>query len=321
MRDRVAMPNVVTRRHALAGTLTPAALRHLLATGRWQLIFPGVYLTHSGSPTWRDRLLAATLARGTGAVVSLECALVLWDLSDRQPQILTLAEPTHTHRTGRLPGVRVRRRRRLTVERRYGIPVTSAAQTVLDVVALPGRTPADDMALITRAVSRRRVTVAELREELVRHPRHPRRETLREVLAAAAEGLGSVAEARYVDRVERPHGLPRMTRQAPLDGPAALADGRSRLLDFRDKERGLSLEIDGELWHRERQLLDRGRDREVAGRGEVTLRAGWIEVMDRPCELAVDVALAQIARGWSGRPVPCATGCAVARDGRLRAAG
>ncbi|SOC56893.1 hypothetical protein [Ornithinimicrobium cerasi] len=314
------MRNVVTRQRALADGLTPAAVRHLLATGRWQRLFPGVYLTHSGSPTWRERLLAATLARGDGAVASLECALALWHLSDRQPQILTLAEPAGMHRTGRLPGVRVRRRRRLTTARRYGIPVTGAAQTVLDVLALPGRTPEDDLALITRAVSRRRLTVAELREELTHHPRHPRRDLLGEVLDAAAQGLGSVAEVRYVDRVERPHGLPRMERQVHMDGPDAVADGRSRVLDFRDRERGIGLEIDGDLWHRERQLQDRGRDREVAGRGEVTLRAGWVEVVDRPCELAVDVALAQLARGWTGRPVSCGPRCAVGRDARLRAA-
>ncbi|MFC6420357.1 hypothetical protein [Ornithinimicrobium tianjinense] len=262
--------------------------------------------------------MAATLARGDGAVASLECALSLWNLADREPQILTLAEPANTHRRTTLPGVRVRRRRRLTRVRRYGIPVTSAAQTVLDVLAMPGRTPDDDVALITRAVSRRKVTVAELRAELAHHPRHPRAGALSEILIAAAEGLGSVAEVRYVERVERPHGLPTMERQAPMDGLQAQADGRSRTLDFRDRERGIGLEIDGDLWHRERQVRDRGRDREFAGRGEVSLRAGWIEVVERPCELAVDVALVQIARGWTGRPSACGPDCAVGRDTRLR---
>ncbi|WP_122263001.1 hypothetical protein [Ornithinimicrobium cerasi] len=310
------MRNVTTRRQALADGLTAAAVRHLLATGRWQRLFPGVYLTHSGSPTWRERLLAATLARGDGAVASLECALVLWGLGDREPQILTLAEPWEKHRSGRLPGVRVRRRRRMSTARRYGIPVTSAAQTVLDVLALPGRTLDDDVALVTRAVSRGHVTVGSLRAELRHHPQHPRRSTLAEVLTAAAEGFESVAEVRYVDRVERPHGLPSMERQVPVDGSAA--GGRVRRLDFKDRERGIGMEIDGELYHRGRQVRDRGRDREVAGTGEVTLRAGWFEVTERPCELAVDVALVQIARGWQGRPRACGPTCPVGRQPRLR---
>lgn len=40
-----------------------------------------------------------------------------------------------------------------------------------------------------------------LRTELRHHSRHPRRVALEEILAAAAEGLESVAEVRYVERV------------------------------------------------------------------------------------------------------------------------
>lgn len=149
-----------------------------------------------------------------------------------------------------------------------------------------------------------------LRTELRHHSRHPRRVALEEILAAAAEGLESVAEVRYVERVERPHGLPAMERQASMDGAAA-AHGRSRRMDFRDRARGLVLEVDGELYHRYRQVQDRGRDRETAGRGEVTLRAGWAEVVETPCELAADVATALRARGWTGRPTACGARCAV----------
>lgn len=159
MGESGGMKDVITRKQAMAKGLSTAKIRHRVAAGRWRLIFPGVYLTHSGTPTWRQRLMAATLARGAGSVASLECALHLWNLSDRQPPILTLAEPWRLHRVGTLPGVRVRRRRRLSAARRYGIPVTSAAQTVLDVLAMPGRTPDEDVALITRAVSRKVVTV------------------------------------------------------------------------------------------------------------------------------------------------------------------
>ncbi|AXH96382.1 hypothetical protein [Ornithinimicrobium avium] len=312
------MKNVTARRQALAQGLTRATIRHRLGTGRWQQIFPGVYLTHSGTPTWRERLMAATLARGAGTVASLECALNLWGLTDREPPILTLAEPVDTRRTCHLPGVRVRRRRRLARARRHGIPVTSAAQTVLDVLALPGRTLDDDVALIIRAVRTKKVTVESLRAELEHHPRHPRRAALAEILAVAADGLESVAEVRYVQRVEAPHGLPRMERQVPMDGPTAVRDGRSRRIDFRDKVRRVRLEIDGELYHRDKQAEDRRRDREAAGKGEVSLRAGWVEVVERPCELAVDVALVQRSRGWQGRPQACGSSCAVGRDARLR---
>lgn len=313
--DASRVKDVTSRRRALDTGVTAAAVRHNLRTGRWRRLFPGVYLTHSGAPSWRQRLMAATVARGEGAVASLECALNLWNLSDREPPILTLAEPWDVHRQGTLRGVRTRRRRRLTRARRYGIPVTSAAQTVLDVLALPGRTPDADIALITRGVSRRIVSVGALRDELEHHPRHPRRDALRDIFEVAAEGFESVAEVRYVELVEAPHGLPQMELQVPIDGPGD--GGRVPRLDFKDRERGIGLEIDGEFYHRDRQVRDRRRDRDAASNGEINLRAGWIEVVEQSCELAVDVALVQISRGWQGRPRACSPTCAVGRDARL----
>lgn len=182
------MRKVITRRAALAEGLTPAAIRHRLSSGAWQRIFVGTYATHTGVITWRERVEAAVLTRGEGAVVTLECALTLWGLSHREPPLITLAEPWGAHRVTRLPGVRTRRRRRLSTTTRYGVPVTSLPQTILDVIALRPRDVAATMALITRAVSIRKVTVAELRAELVHHPRHPARQLLDEALRAAEEG-------------------------------------------------------------------------------------------------------------------------------------
>lgn len=313
------MATVVTRKQALApGGLTPGRLRTKLAHGTWQTIFRGVYVRHNGRITYRERLLGAVLSRGAGARVTLECALHLWDLTEREPPIITLGEPADVHRTRRLPGVRVARRSRLTRAKRHGIPVTGLAQTIIDVAALPTFSVDEVISLITRATARRKLTIAALREELGHHPRHPLREVIGEALAAAEEGLESVAEVRYAERVERAHGLPVMKRQFPIDGPAAVRDGRSRRMDFRDPERGVGMEIDGELYHRSRQQQDRARDRQAAGRGDVILRAGWADVVSAPCTLAVDVALAQKARGWTGHPYPCSPGCALGRDARLR---
>lgn len=312
------LPPVISRRQALARGMTPAKIRHRLRTKQWQRIFPGAYATYSGEISWRHRARAATLARGSGAVVSLHCALHLWGLHPSQPQILTLAEPDAIHRCGSLPGVRTRRRRRLATAVRRQVPVTSLAQTIIDVLALPAVTVDDALALLTRAVTTRRITVRQLREELSHHPRHPRRDVVKEVLAAAEGGLGSAAEARYVRDVEQAHGLPRMERQVPMDGAQAVADGRARRLDFKDRGRGLGLEIDGDFFHSTRQRQDRGRDREAAGKGEVTIRAGWVEVVAFPCELAADVAAAHRARGWTGQPSACGPACRLPRDPRWR---
>lgn len=312
------LPPVISRRQALARGITPATIRHRLESGQWRRIFPGVYATYNGEISWRHRARAAALARGPGAVVSLHCALHLWGLHPSPPQIITLAEPDAVHRCGSLPGVRTRRRRRLATAMRRQVPVTTLAQTIIDVLALPTVTVDDALALITRAVSTRRITVPQLREELRHHHRHPRRAVLDEALAAAEGGLGSAAEARYVHDVERAHGLPPMERQVPMDDVQAVGHGRARHLDFKDPARGLGLEIDGDLFHSTRQRQDRGRDREAAGKGEVTIRAGWVEVVAYSCELAADVASAQRARGWTGQPTPCGPGCRLPRDPRWR---
>ena len=310
------MSKVVTRQRALKRGVTLSRQRHLLARGDWGRVFDGVFVMHGGEVTYLERLEAAALARGEGAVVSLLCALHLWGLLDRQPPVMTLAEPAATHRRRALPGVRVRRRRRLATTRRHGIPVTTLAQTLIDV---GGTAPLDDLiSWISRAVATRKVTLPALREELAHHPLHPRRMLLADILEAAESGLESVAEIRYVRDVEKPHGLPPMARQVPLDGTAAMADGRCRRIDFRDAERRLGLEIDGELVHRDRQTVDRRRDREAAGRGDTNLRAGWFEVLESPCELAADVAVAQLARGWQGTPRACSRDCALLLDPRLR---
>lgn len=305
------MSAVITRAAAQRQGISLARQRHLLARGTWQRLHDGVYVRHTGPVSYRERLEAAVLARGPGACVSLECALTLWGLSDRQPPIITLAEPATTHRTRALPGVRVRRRRRLAVAVRHGIPVTSGAQSVLDVAAL---TDARDelVALVTRALARRVVGVAELRAELAHHPRHRHRAFLGELLTVAAEGLESAAEVRYAVDVERAHGLPRSRRQV-ADGPTAVRDGRSRRVDVRYDEQRVVVEVDGELWHRERAHEDRARDRQAAARGEVVLRAGWADVAGAPCALAAEVAAVLLTRGWGGMARPCGAGCPVGR--------
>lgn len=314
------MKTVVTRRQALARGTSLSAQRHKVSKGTWQRVFPGVFVTHSGTVTWKERAMAAVLARGKGAVVTLDGALHLWGLRSDPPSLVTLGEPAASHRRRALPGVRTVRRRRLTRTTRYNIPVTSLEQTVLDEAALPRTTLDEAVALITRATSSKKTTLEALRQELQHHPRHPRRTVLRELLDAAIDGLESVAEVRYVTDVEQAHGLPAMVRQDPVGTPQERADGRCRRLDFRDPERGIGLQVDGELYHRDRQLADRAQDRMAAGQGEVVLRAGWAEITARPCDLAADVAVAQRARGWTGRPHACGAGCTLPRDPRLRAA-
>ncbi|WP_161937887.1 hypothetical protein [Serinicoccus chungangensis] len=314
----------MTRTQALADGWSAKQVRGLLGRGQWQLMHRGVYLTHSGPVSWEERVAAAVLAAGAGAVASEGCALPLWGLTDRRPPVVTVAIPAARTLRADLRGVRVRRRRRLTRAVRSGIPVTGLHQSVLDVLALP-RTDDDEMvALLLRACRPGRSSPAALRAELAHHPRHRRRAELDDVLEAAELGLGSVAEWRYVRDVERAHGLPTMTPQVAVAPSGELVGIRGatptqglQYLDLLDPERGVGVEIDGALFHDDRVHLDRARDRSGLVAGRAMLRAGWSDVVLRPCELAVEVALVQIRHGWPGRPHGCTPGCALAGDVRL----
>ena len=83
-------------------------------------------------------------------------------------------------------------------------------------------------------------------------------------------------EVSYVKRVEEPHGLPR--------GELQVRDGAVRR-DVEYEEWNVVVEVDGRLGHEgEYVAVDRRRDRRAAGRGRVTLRAGWVDVEGDPCE-------------------------------------
>jgi hypothetical protein len=91
-----------------------------------------------------------------------------------------------------------------------------------------------------------------------------------------------------------------------------------RDVDYR--RHGVVVELDGRLGHEDQvdRWADMDRDIDAVVSGDVTLRAGWRQVLS-PCRLGVAVGRLLVARGWRGRPVPCGPGCAV--FGAFRASG
>jgi hypothetical protein len=84
---------------------------------------------------------------------------------------------------------------------------------------------------------------------------------------------------------------------------------------------GTTVELDGRLGHEwaADRWADLDRDLANALDGELTLRAGWRQVLD-PCRLAAVVGGILIARGWIGTIEPCGPECSV-RVGGSQAAG
>lgn len=72
------------------------------------------------------------------------------------------------------------------------------------------------------------------------------------------------------------------------------------------------VELDGRA-HLEasRRWRDMRRDNRSTLRGEATLRYGYLDVTEQPCDVAAQVLLALRARGFTGRVQRCRPGCPV----------
>jgi hypothetical protein len=183
---------------------------------------------------------------------------------------------------------------------------TTAAETILDVCE---SSSADELfALLGRAFQRRLTSEAEIRAALAARRAHRWRTLLDLVMDDVVDGAESAMEVRYVQDVERPHGLPDGHRQLPSPGTA------SRRHDIGYEAQRVLVELDGRLGHeaQEDRIRDGLRDRRGATVGWLTVRAFWKDVAITPCDLAVDVGAVLATRGWSGRIRRCRRGtCSV----------
>lgn len=282
--------------------LTEEAIRHRLTSRRWRRIHPGVYLTSSGQADWRARAHAALLHCGPGAALSLGSAAYLLGLSEKAPAVLNVVIP-NGRKVAAVPGVRIRRSRADETVIRRGLRVTAPARTVLDLADQRGLGAEAAIALAADAVRSRRLSGQELTDALGRRARHRHRQALRLALGEIDQGTQSLLEVRTLRRVIRAHALPPFALQV-LDRDCGVRR------DFECQEYGVILEVDGRLGHLGAgRLADYRRDREAARTGRITLRAGWHDVSESPCELAADLLGALRARGYPGRLRACGPTC------------
>jgi len=121
-------------------------------------------------------------------------------------------------------------------------------------------------------------------------------------LGDVSTGILSLLERRYVDRVERPHGLPPARRQARVGQRTG-----NRYLDNLYEEYRLCVELDGTAAHpADEQWRDKRRDNwNLVHEDIVTLRFGLVDLDARQCETARDVAIRLARNGWPGPFRPC----------------
>jgi hypothetical protein len=304
--DSERQAGAVSRRQLLSWGWTSEEIQGQVRAKRWRRVHRGVYLTATGPPAREAILWAALLAAGEGAVLAGRTAAEVWGFGPQAPGVV-VAVPSSRKVRQRLIGVHVVRSDAVVGRADLGRepPRTTVEDTVLDLVS-----DSDDdreaVGWITAALASRKTYPGRLLLASLQRRRLARRSLVEATCGKVQAGSTTPLEIGWVDRVERPHGLPEASRQEV----GASRAGRV----FRDvayHAYGLIVELDGRLGHEgaENAFRDMDRDNRAVLGGRVTLRFGWVAVMGHPCEAALQVAHVLAARGWTGELSRCGPGC------------
>jgi uncharacterized protein DUF559/putative AbiEi antitoxin of type IV toxin-antitoxin system len=262
-----AQHGVVSRRQLLEMGLGAAAISRRLVSGRLHAQHAGVYAVGHPVLGFRGRWMAAVLACGADAALGYRSAAVCWALQRDSSGAIDVVVPGTAGR-GR-DGIRVHRHPGLApdeVTTREGIPVTTAARTILDLAAVAG-----DRLLkyaLDQAEIQELTDYPALADMARAHPRHRGSRRLRDVLATYEAGTArtrSGLEVAFLALCDA-HGLPR-----PLVNHELLT---GQTVDFVFPDHRLAVETDSWRWHRGRQAFERDRERDarLAAAGYRTLR-------------------------------------------------
>jgi len=267
----------------------------LVQGGRWQRLHYGVYASFTGEPPRLAVLWAAVLRAGPQSILSHETAAELAGLADKPSKLLHVTIP-ESQRIRPINGFVIHRSGRILEARHPGLlpPRTMIEETVLDLVQDAIRLD-DVVSLLARACQRRLTFPWMLREKVELRAKLRWRAEILQALDDVEAGVHSPLEYRYLRDVERAHGLPAADRQA-----RAVQSGRTVHRDVLYREYGVVVELDGKASHADRRLQDNRRDNAAAARGVITLRYGWADVTECPCQTASEVAQTLTRRGWPG---------------------
>lgn len=309
---------VVTRPQLLAAGITAGRVESRLSSGALRRLHAGVYiLGHLRGSLEPDRAheMAAVLACGPGVLISHRSGARLLGIGPRAPRS---GDPAREHAArgrdtarpvrpvrpalptpatlidvsypeGRTPtsraGIRAHRAGKLEpgdIAEVQGIPLTSAARTILDLAAISGSRELEQA--VARA-ERLGLVDDDALNRLVARSRGRRGARLLRAVVQRDGGallLRSEAESRLLEII----------RSAGLPAPEVNVIVGGFELDFLFRKYGIAVEVDGFAYHRSRTRFegDRDRDAELFALGIRTMRVTWDQLVNRR-----DVVLARLA--------------------------
>jgi hypothetical protein len=248
-----------------------AAIDHSLQRDQLVRLHRNVYTLPGVSPSFRQRILAAVLAAGDGAVASHRTAAILLGVAGRgAPEIVEITVPRL--RNPQPAGVEVHRIGDLSPDHCIvvdGIPCTGPLRLMIDLGAVELKHIVEDV--LERALTAGLVTVRGVEWMLTELSQKGRAGcgVIRSILderalgTAVADGL---IEPRMT-RIFRRFGIPMPVFQYELRTASGLFVAR---FDFAYPDRKHAFEVDGYEHHGSPRAMERGFDRDRSAR-----REGW----------------------------------------------
>ena len=281
--------------------VTESWVRARLRSGAWQRGYPGTYVAHNGALSFMTRIWSALLYAGEGAMASYHTAAWLHRLEEDSSRIVHITIPSDRRIADQRDLVVHLNGRASAQEQLASVPPrTNVEETVLDIASSQTRADAV-VGVLTNACQRNLTTQSRLLVAAGLRKKLRWRALVGEVLVGVGEGVESVLEWRYLQDVERAHGLPTAQRQM-----RTTRDGHHEYRDVGYEEFGLLVELDGAAYHGGNQVVrDMARDNAAATRDQLTLRYGWRDVTLTPCDVAAQVAAVLRRRGWTGTIKRC----------------
>jgi hypothetical protein len=250
--------------------LTRDAVESRVRNGHLHPLYRGVYAVGHAKLTQEAAFLAAVKACGPEAVLSHFAAAALygvvrWD--GRYPEVTTRTVRAHR-------GIRVHRSSVIDRTHHRGIPVTTAARTLIDLAATLDHAP---LRRAVREAQRRLTTIPDILATLNRLGPRPGNANLTKILATGHTPTRSELEDAVLDLLldagfDRPHVNVPMT-----------FDGRTIIPDFRWPDQHLVIEADGAEWHDNRLTREDDAEKQaiLEAHGERVIRLTWAQAMTR----------------------------------------
>jgi hypothetical protein len=274
---------VISRLQALQAGMTPAMIRHRIASGRWEVLYPSTYRIAGSPPSPQQNAMAVCLWGGPAALLAFRTAGAGWGLEGGRwtpPEIIC---PRRLAASPQL--VVVRQSATLSpadITAVGPLPISTATRTLID---LAGRLPERTLEVaLDQALRTGKTTVASLSRRLTelassRLPGLPRLRALvseRDPEAAYKPTELETLTRRWIKQFGFPPPEFQHWVSLPDYGPARLDFAYPRLL--------VGVEADSYEFHTGREAFERDRIRgnDFAALGWIIIRTTYRELGQSP---------------------------------------